>query len=138
MTTTVLFDDEELELASAAAEHDGRLWLAPAELEALTGWALKPEGLCRAEACVPLPRDGSWLDDAGRVDLATFAERLGRPVVHDDAHAIWAFGESASARGRALDSLQAPDFTLPDLDGKLHSLADHRGRKVFLYAWGSY
>ena len=28
---------------------------------------------------------------------------------------------------------QAPEVTLPDQDGKLHSLADYRGRKVILY-----
>ncbi|MCC7122956.1 MAG: redoxin domain-containing protein [Gammaproteobacteria bacterium] len=35
-------------------------------------------------------------------------------------------------------SLEAPDFTLPDLDGRLHSLSDYRGKKVFLFSWGSY
>ena len=25
---------------------------------------------------------------------------------------------------------QAPDFTLPDQDGKMHSLSDYKGRKV--------
>ena len=28
---------------------------------------------------------------------------------------------------------QAPDFTLPDQNGQLHSLAEYRGRKVILY-----
>src|SRR6056300_705203 len=27
----------------------------------------------------------------------------------------------------------APDFTLPDKDGKAHSLSDYRGKKVILY-----
>ena len=29
-------------------------------------------------------------------------------------------------------------LTLPDIDGKLHSLSDYRGKKVFLFSWGSY
>jgi peroxiredoxin len=32
----------------------------------------------------------------------------------------------------------APDFTLPDLDGRMHSLSDYRGKKVFLLAWASW
>ncbi len=28
---------------------------------------------------------------------------------------------------------RAPEFTLPDMDGKMHSLSDYRGRKVVLY-----
>jgi peroxiredoxin len=32
----------------------------------------------------------------------------------------------------------APDFTLPDLEGRLHSLRDYRGRKVFLCSWASW
>ena len=29
--------------------------------------------------------------------------------------------------------VQAPEFTLPDQNGKLHSLSDYRGKKVILY-----
>ena len=29
--------------------------------------------------------------------------------------------------------IKAPDFTLPDQNGKLHSLKDYRGKKVILY-----
>ena len=31
-----------------------------------------------------------------------------------------------------------PAFSLPDLDGKLHSLSAYRGRKVFLFCWASW
>ena len=32
----------------------------------------------------------------------------------------------------------APDFALPDLDGRVHRLSDFRGRKVFLATWASW
>jgi hypothetical protein len=38
----------------------------------------------------------------------------------------------------ALRSLEAPDFSLPDLDGRVHRLSDYRGKKIFLFSWGSY
>jgi peroxiredoxin len=37
-----------------------------------------------------------------------------------------------------LSALQAPDFTLPDMDGKMHSLSDFRGKKVLLITWASW
>ena len=51
--------------------------------------------------------------------------------------AAWV-GASARERADALRSLRAPDFTLPDLDGRHHRLSDHRGRKVFLIAYASW
>lgn len=137
MTVTVMYEDRVLS-AQGAHEDGDHLWVSPADLEAATGWSLKPVGLCRMEACVPLPRDGSWTDEHGRVDVAAFATRFGRPVVRDEESAVWAFGESVSSRREELDSGMAPDFTLPDVEGRMRSLADFRGRKVFLLAWGSY
>ena len=29
--------------------------------------------------------------------------------------------------------IEAPDFTLPDQNGEMHSLSDYRGQKVILY-----
>jgi peroxiredoxin len=35
-------------------------------------------------------------------------------------------------------TLEAPDFTLPDLAGRMHTLSDHRGKKVLLIAYASW
>jgi hypothetical protein len=140
MGVTVLYDEAEaFEAPEADAREEGdHLWLSPGAFKAATGWTLKPEGLCREQACVPLPADGSWRDEDGRVDLAAFAARFKRPMVRDGEHSVWAFGEQAAARTDRALSLEAPDFTLPDLDGRMHSLSDYRGMKVFLLSWGSY
>jgi hypothetical protein len=59
-------------------------------------------------------------------------------VVRDDAARIWVLGVGAAARSDALRSLEAPDFTLPDLEGRRHSLSDQRGKKVLLVTWASW
>jgi len=72
------------------------------------------------------------------VDLAKRAEVGGRPVAVDVEERAAYLGVSASERARPLAALEAPDFTLPDLEGRLHSLSDHRGKKVFLVAYASW
>ena len=47
-------------------------------------------------------------------------------------------GASAGDRASQLASMEAPDFTLPDLEGHLHSLRDQRGKKTLLIAWASW
>ncbi len=47
-------------------------------------------------------------------------------------------GVSAEERASALTSLEAPDFTLPDLEGRPHSLSEYRGKKVLLVAYASW
>jgi hypothetical protein len=122
----------------AAATPDGdHLWLSPDELRAGTGWELKPEGLCLADRCVRIPRETGLVRD-GKVNISAFAALLDQPVIRDTAHGVWSFGEAAPARRAAMQSLDAPDFTLPDLDGRLHSLSDYRGKKIFLVSWASW
>jgi hypothetical protein len=111
------------------------LWLSEDDAERATGWMLKPEGMCQAELCVPLPavavRDG-------RIDVAAFWQLLGRPVVHNAANETWVLGAGADERNTALAGLIAPDFTLPDLAGVPHTLSALRGSKVFLSTWASW
>jgi hypothetical protein len=71
-------------------------------------------------------------------ELLARAEAEGRPVAVDqEAHAAY-LGVTARARATVLASLEAPDFTLPDLEGRLHSLSEHRGKKVLLVAYASW
>ncbi|MCA9830222.1 MAG: redoxin domain-containing protein [Dehalococcoidia bacterium] len=60
------------------------------------------------------------------------------PFASHAATDTWAFGESSETRNDALDSLIAPDFSLPDLSGGEHRLSDYRGKKVILLAWASW
>jgi AhpC/TSA family len=66
------------------------------------------------------------------------AEAEGRPVAVDPEEGAAYLGVPAPARAAALASLEAPDFTLPDLDGRPHSLSEHRGQKVLLVAYASW
>ena len=120
-----------------AAPSGDDLWVEAAALPGSTGWELTPQGLCQGHLCVPVTR-GSGIVDGTRVNVVALARALEQPVVHDDAHAVWSIGESATARRAALQSLVAPDFALPDLDGRSHRLSDYRGRKIFLVSWASW
>jgi hypothetical protein len=104
-----------------------RLEEPPADLEARTGWTIKPEGACRADVCVPLPEP---------FDVRVLAERLGMALVEDDAHGVWALGPESGAR--ALHSAELPDIVLPDRDGRDFALRSLRGTKVFMIAWASW
>jgi hypothetical protein len=137
MAETLLLEGKVLPFAGARTEGDA-LWVPEGELSA-TGWQLKPEGLCKDEVCVPVPtgREAEFVQP-GLVNFAAFARHLGMPVLRDAAHHAWSVGEAAADRNERRRSLIAPDFTLPDIDGREHSLSDYRGRKVFLASWASW
>jgi len=144
-TVTLLYGTRPPFTVAASPDRDD-LWLSSEALPATTGWALKAEGLCQDDRCVPVPPGTALVRDdhptaLGRqtqVSLTALAALLGQPVVRDDAHGVWSFGDATPARRAALDSLQAPDFTLPDLEGRPHALRDYRGKKVFLVSWASW
>lgn len=72
------------------------------------------------------------------LERAHQAEAAGRPVVVDREERAAYLGVPAAERAAALASLQAPDFTLPDLSGRPHSLSAQRGKKVLLVAYASW
>src|SRR4051794_33565796 len=101
------------------------------ELERRTGWKLEPEGACKGDRCVPLPRS-----DQGTLDVRVLADRLGMALVHDRAHGLWALGPESE--GHALASARLPEITLPDRHGNPFSLGSLRGSKILLVAWASW
>ena len=128
--TTILTPTEE----HAVATRDG-LWMSAADAERVTGWALKPQGMCRGDLCVPLP---AQLVQGHDVDVEAFWRTLGGPAIASDGGEVWALGAPAEERNAALEGLEAPDFTLPDVDGTPRTLSQLRGRKVFLATWASW
>ena len=137
MPITLLSERGRADVEGRAVGDD--LWLSSGDLEQALGWTLKPEGLCQGDVCVPVPPARAAEFVSGRdVNVAAFWRHLAKPVVRADDGGHWYFGEGAAERRRQLESLEAPDFTLPDLDGRLHSLSDHRGKKVFLATWASW
>ena len=135
---TILVGERELQFEAAQAEGDD-LWV-PREAAALAlGWEAKPEGLCRADTCVPTPpgREGEFLRP-GALNVAALWRHLGRPVLRDEAGAVWCLGDGAAERRAGLASLEAPDFALPDWQGRPHRLSHYRGRKVLLATWASW
>jgi hypothetical protein len=129
--------DGERAVDVAARVEDGRVRLAPAALHDALGWELRPEGLCRGDVCVPV-RDRAALADGRGVDLEAFAAAIDRPLALDAGERAAALGHSAGERGARLRSLEAPDFVLPDLSGRLHRLSEQRGKKVLLIAYASW
>jgi hypothetical protein len=111
--------------------------LSAEALRTALGWEVHEGTLCNDSMCVPLPA-GSRLGEGGAFDLVEVAATIDRPLALDVDEQAAYLGASAAERAQALASLIAPDFTLPDLDGRPHTLSAHRGKKVFLVAWASW
>lgn len=138
---TIVYDDTATEVGYLGKDAS-QLWITTADLKRATHFAVKPEGVCREELCFPLPkaRKSEFLrEEAGAevFNLSAFAQLVHQPVAHDEALGVWYFGLRSDQR-QGLASLRAPDFTLPDMQGKMHSLSDFRGKKVFLVTWASW
>jgi hypothetical protein len=117
--------------------HEGRPGISADDLDAAIGWTLKAEGLCRGDVCVPVA-DRAALDHPAGVDILGVAAALDRPAAADESLGAVAIGAPAATRRAALRDRQAPDFTLADIDGVLHSLSGYTGKKRLLVAFSSW
>ena len=103
MNTTIIYRDRVSEVSDAVAQGDD-LWLPIKALHSSTDWELTPEGACIGEMCIPIPdgREGEFLTEDGKLfNLPALERTMGWPMVHDEAHSVWLFGEGAAA-GRRL------------------------------------
>lgn len=116
---------------------DDSLRVAMDDLERASGWRLEDQGLCRGDVCVPVKDRDSLVSD-GLVDLGELGAALRRPTVVDADEGIVVMLERANERAAPLDALDAPDFTLPDLDGAPWSFGELGRKKKLLVCWASW
>jgi hypothetical protein len=119
------------------------LWISTMDLKRATGYEIKPQGVCRGQLCFPLPknRQQEFVSKAKGTtwfNVSEFARLIKQPFTTDQKNAIWYFGPRSEESNAFVSSLEAPNFTLPDLSGKMHSLSDFRGKKVLLVTWASW
>jgi AhpC/TSA family len=142
IVATVLYQGRETEVRRAEIEGD-ELWLAQRDLATVSGWEIKPEGICKDEICVPVPeaRRSTLIrgsSSESQVNLTGFARMIEQPFAHDEKSAVWYFGPPGWEWKDRLASHEAPDFSLPDLTGKIHTLSELRGKKVLLLFWATW
>jgi hypothetical protein len=138
----VIYDGVATEV-EASIEASADLWVTMKDMTRATRFVVKPQGICRAELCFPIPK-GKKADFVAKknsaewFNLSAFARLVKQAVAHDEKNGVWYFGKRDDERGTYLASLEAPNFTLPDMSGHTHSLSDYRGKKVMIITWASW
>jgi hypothetical protein len=136
MERFTIVDDERVAEIPARVT-GGRVRLDPAALKDGLGWEVHDGLLCSDAMCIPVADERALVSGEG-IDLEGFARTLDRALAVDVDERVAFLGGSARERAQALASQHAPDFTLPDLDGRPHSLGEQRGKNVLLVAWASW
>ena len=131
---TVLYDGRAIGLSRLTADADA-LWIQKTDLPAINGFELKPQGACREEICIPIPRA---MMRGTQFNLTAFAQRIGQRAVADPAERVWSFGEIPVVRGAFLESRIAPEFSVPDRKGRQVKLSHFRGKKALVVTWASW
>jgi hypothetical protein len=137
----IIYDNRATEISPSQEFPYDDLWVTLADLKRVTGFVIKPQGVCRDELCFPIPkaRRSAFISKRRSVtwfNLSEFARLLRQPVAREST--VWYFGPRPDEQNAFIGSLTAPNFKLPDASGKPHSLSDFRGKKVLLLTWASW
>ena len=139
---TVLYQNRVVELERTLPDPTD-LWVLPQDLTRVNDFELKPEGACLADLCVPVRQDRDsemFITRTGQgwFNVTELARRLQQAFAVDHDYHVWSFGTIPVARNSFLQSAMAPDFALPDREGKPVRLSDFRGKKVLIVTWASW
>jgi len=135
---TVLYEDRTIVLDPVRTGPAGAadtLWIRKHDLPRINGFELKPQGACRADLCIPVPKTmvrGEYFN------VSAFARKAGQAVVGEPAARVWSFGEMQALGGGLSSSRIAPDFEVPDRLGRPVHLAGFRGKKALVVTWASW
>ena len=137
---TILVADQVLTVEMAlATEVD--LWIPVDCVPHVTGFEVKPEGVCCGDICIPFPPDAEWVveHEGSRYFAVTqFAERIDQVVATEPGQRLWGFGQPQLGNTSPLVEGKAPEFTIADREGNPVSLSDFRGKKVLVLTWASW
>jgi hypothetical protein len=135
---TVLYDDRAIALDRVGRDPEkavDALWVRKRDLPRINEFELKPQGACRADLCIPIPK-GMIRGDY--FNLTAFARKAGQPVAVHAGERVWSFGEMQALGGGFAASRTAPDFTVPDRAGRPVRLSSFRGKKTLVVTWASW
>ena len=135
---TVLYDDKAVPLRAIGRDPKqvkDTLWVRTRDLPDINQFEVKPQGACRADLCIPIPKD---MRRGEYFNLTAFAKKIGQPVVADPDARVWSFGEIPALRGAFLENRMAPDFVVADRAGRSVRLSRFRGKKVLVMTWASW
>jgi hypothetical protein len=132
-----IITDQVTEVAATADPDRDTFLIDPATLHDALGWELGPNGLCGGDICIPVRLENE-VRVGDLLDLSAVIAVLRQPAVVDIDAGIVAVALPAELRRRALDDLDAPGFTLPDLDGVPHPLEKWSDRKKLLVTFSSW
>jgi hypothetical protein len=135
---TVVYEDRVIALDRVGRDPQNvrdALWVRKSDLPRINEFEVKPQGACRADLCIPIPKEMIRSD---YFNLTAFARKAGQASVVDVDERVWSFGEIQALRGSFLDSRIAPDFGVPDRTGRPVHLSSFRGKKVLVVTWASW
>ena len=98
-----------------------------------------PVSVSGANSSPPGITTTSPVEDGGpAIDVTAFADHVGQAWVAGPRQRAFSFAPVPALRASGLGAGLAPDFELPDREGRPVRLSDLRGKKVLLLTWASW
>jgi hypothetical protein len=116
---------------------EGEPYVTPEDLETVLGWQVKPEGLCKNDACIPIGNSINF-GEGDYLNLEEAATLVGHPSLSAPEVGMITIGQAHDVRSKALKDRVAPNFTLSDISGVDRSMSDWTGKKRLLVAFSSW